>query len=125
MEHCRILGEYAQYVEKVRKNTETMSLDTAVKEAVDECINENVLSEFFIKHRDEVIDVSVFEYDEKGVMDIMREEGKEEGIKEGKTEAKIEIFKGMMKKLDKSAEEVLDMVEMDDEEKKKLLDKLK
>ena len=52
-------------------------------------------------------------------------EGKEEGIKEGKTEAKIEIFKGMMKKLDKSAEEVLDMVEMDDEEKKKLLDKLK
>jgi hypothetical protein len=31
----------------------------------------------------------------------------------------------MMKKLDKSAEEVLDMVEMDDEEKKKLLDKLK
>ena len=47
------------------------------------------------------------------------------GIKEGKTEAKIEIFKGMMKKLDKSAEEVLDMVEMDDEEKKKLLDKLK
>ena len=30
-----------------------------------------------------------------------------------------------MKKLDKSAEEVLDMVEMDDEEKKKLLDKLK
>ena len=44
---------------------------------------------------------------------------------EGKTEAKIEIFKGMMKKLDKSAEEVLNMVEMDDEEKKKLLDKLK
>ena len=32
MEQCRILGEYAQYVEKVRENAETMSLDSAVKE---------------------------------------------------------------------------------------------
>ena len=91
---------------------------------MDECINENVLSEFFIKHRNDVIDVSVFEYDEKGVMDIMREEGKEEGVKEGKAEATIEILKGMMKKLGKSAKEVLDMVELDEEEKKKLMDKL-
>ena len=28
MEQCRILGEYAQYVEKVRENAETMSLDS-------------------------------------------------------------------------------------------------
>ncbi len=33
-----IQEEYAQYVEKVRKNAETMSLDAAVKNAVDECI---------------------------------------------------------------------------------------
>ena len=127
LNRCKSLNDYMIFVNKVRNKTDNEGKDVraAVIEAVDECINENVLSEFFIKHRDEVIDVSVFEYDEKGVMDIMREEGKEEGIKEGKTEAKIEIFKGMMKKLDKSAEEVLDMVEMDDEEKKKLLDKLK
>lgn len=127
LNRCKSLNDYMIFVNKVRNKTDNEGKDVraAVIEAVDECINENVLSEFFIKHRDEVIDVSVFEYDEKGVMDIMREEGKEEGIKEGKTEAKIEIFKGMTKKLDKSAEEVLDMVEMDDEEKKKLLDKLK
>ena len=120
LNRCKSLNDYMIFVNKVRNKTDNEGKDVraAVIEAVDECINENVLSEFFIKHRDEVIDVSVFEYDEKGVMDIMREEGKEEGIKEGKTEAKIEIFKGMMKKLDKSAEEVLDMVEMDDEEKK-------
>ena len=119
LNRCKSLNDYMIFVNKVRNKTDNEGKDVraAVIEAVDECINENVLS----KHRDEVIDVSVFEYDEKGVMDIMREEG----IKEGKTEAKIEIFKGMMKKLDKSAEEVLDMVEMDDEEKKKLLDKLK
>ena len=55
MEQCRILGEYAQYVEKVRKNTETMSLDTAVKEAVDECIQKGILVDFLRVNRAEVI----------------------------------------------------------------------
>ena len=54
----------------------------AVTEAVDECIKEDVLSEFFIEHREEVIAVSVFEYDEEGHMDVVREEGREEGKKE-------------------------------------------
>lgn len=129
LNRCKTLKDYMTFVNKVRNKIDDEEKDVraAVIEAVDECINENVLSEFFIKHRDEVIDVSVFEYDEKGVMDIMREEGKEEGIKEGikegrekgRAEATIEILKGMMKKLGKSAEEVLDMVERDEEEKKK------
>ena len=44
-------GEYAQYVEKVRENAETMSLDTAVKEAVDECIQKGILADFLRVNR--------------------------------------------------------------------------
>ena len=40
-------------------------------EAVDECIKDDVLSDFFIKHRDEVIDVSIFEYDEEKILQYM------------------------------------------------------
>ena len=58
-----IQGEYAQYVEKVRKNAETMSLDTAVKEAVDECIQKGILADFLRVNRAEVIAMSIFEYD--------------------------------------------------------------
>ena len=47
---------------------------TLVIESIDECIKEDILSNFFIKHRNEVIDVSIFEYDEEGVMDVLREE---------------------------------------------------
>lgn len=65
MEQCRILGEYAQYVEKVRKNAETMSLDTAVKEAVDECIQKGILADFLRVNRAEVIAMSIFEYDKE------------------------------------------------------------
>ena len=65
MDQCRILGEYAQYVEKVRKNAETMSLDVAVKEAVDECIQKGILANFLRVNRAEVIAMSIFEYDKE------------------------------------------------------------
>ena len=60
-----IQEEYAQYVEKVRKNAETMSLDAAVKNAVDECIQKGILADFLRVNRAEVIAMSIFEYDKE------------------------------------------------------------
>ena len=65
MEQCKILGEYAQYVEIVRKNAKAMSLDVAVKEAVDECIQKGILADFLRVNRAEVIAMSIFEYDKE------------------------------------------------------------
>ena len=42
-----------------------MQLETAVKKAVDECIQEEILEEILRKNRAEVIAVSIFEYDKK------------------------------------------------------------
>ncbi len=47
MEHCQVLKEYAQYVAKVRRYTAEMELDAAVKRAVEECIAEGILEDFF------------------------------------------------------------------------------
>ena len=43
MEQCQILREYAQYVAKVRNYTKEMELDAAVENAVNECIQEEIL----------------------------------------------------------------------------------
>ena len=87
MEQCRILGEYAQYVEKVRKNAEAMSLDVAVKEAVDECIQEGILADFLRVNRAEVIAMSIFEYDkeeeEQKLQAIYEKIGEKRGEKQG------------------------------------------
>ncbi len=74
------------FVNKVRVKTDVEKIDirTAVTEAVDECIAENVLSEFFRNHREEVITVSIYEYDEEGHLEIVKEEGRQLGIAEGK-----------------------------------------
>ena len=42
-----------------------MSLDSAVKEAVDECIQKGILADFLRVNRAEVIAMSIFEYDKE------------------------------------------------------------
>ena len=78
---CHILRDYMTFVNKVneKKYSENKNIRTAVTEAVDECIASGILSDFFAEYRDEVIDVSVYDYDEEGRMRVEREEGREEG----------------------------------------------
>ena len=78
---CHTLRDYMTFVNKVneKKYSENKNIRTAVTEAVDECIASDILSDFFSERREEVIDVSVYDYDEEGRMRVEREEGREEG----------------------------------------------
>ena len=71
-----------------------MEFEAAVKRAVVECIREGILEDFFRKNKAEVIAMSIFEYEEKEVIDYIREEeraiGREEGQVEGRMEGKKE-----------------------------------
>lgn len=80
---CRLLKEYAQYVEQVRTYTEKMPLSEAVEKAVDDCIKNGILADFLAKNRAEAIAVSIFEYDEEKHMKSERKEWREIGRKEG------------------------------------------
>ena len=86
MESCQILKEYAQYVSKVRTYKKTLSLNEAVEKAVEECIQEGILREFFLKHRAEVVAMSIFEYDREWEEEILRKEEFEAGRELGKEE---------------------------------------
>lgn len=96
MEQCQILREYAIYVARVRKYAKYMQLETAVKKAVDECIQEGILEEFLRKNRAEVIAVSIFEYDKeeeerklrKAEFEAGEQSGIQKGIQEGIQEGK-------------------------------------
>ncbi len=85
---CHTLRDYMTFVNKVneKKYSENKNIRTAVTEAVDECIAGGVLSGFFSEYRDEVIDVSVYDYDEEGRMRVEREEGWLDGHGKGREE---------------------------------------
>ncbi|MBE5872856.1 MAG: hypothetical protein E7287_00455 [Lachnospiraceae bacterium] len=80
---CKVLEEYMQYVDCVRKEAEHKDLETAVSSAVDKCIRQGILSDFLLANKAEVISMSIFEYDEEAVKKILREEAFEEGAAYG------------------------------------------
>ena len=85
LDNCRPLQEYMLLIEEIRKNRSNgMEVEQAVDKAVTYCINNNILSEFLTKHRAEVIDVCITEYDEQAFVNGIREEGRQEGREEGR-----------------------------------------
>ena len=109
---CETLKDYMIFVNKVRVKTDVEKIDirTAVTEAVDECIAENVLSEFFRNHREEVITVSIYEYDEEGHLEVVKEEGRQLGLAEGKIKERsngIKVFIKLCKEVNLSDEDTI------------------
>ena len=83
MEQCQTLKEYAQYVNCVRRYAKKFELADAVEQAVDECIQRNILSEFLRKNKAEVIAMSIFEYDKEEEERKLRKAEYEAGVAAG------------------------------------------
>ena len=82
---CETLRGYMTFVNKTRCKTQVEKKDVkqAVLEAIDECMEENILVDFFEKHREEVVEVSIYDYDEEKVRKTLADEAREEGVAEG------------------------------------------
>lgn len=78
LESCSILKQYMQFITKVRERIDILTAKTsdtplpymdrlrvAISEAVDYCITQGILGDFFKKHRSEVIAVTLYEYSEE------------------------------------------------------------
>ncbi len=78
---CETLRGYMTFVNKTRCKTQVERKDVkqAVLEAIDECMEENILVDFFEEHRAEVVEVSIYDYDEEKVRKTLADEAREEG----------------------------------------------
>lgn len=84
LEACQLLKEYMLLVNKIRRYTdEYKDINQAVEQAVTECIEENILADFLRKNRAEVIEMCIFEYDDKREKELIRKAEYAEGMKEG------------------------------------------
>lgn len=116
-ESCRTLQKYMQYVDKIRRFQKTLPLKEAVDCAVRECIREGILKEFLLQNRAEVIQMSIFEYDQEAHMRLVREEGEERG----RADANAELILNMYRK-GYALEQIADVTEKDIDEIKAILD---
>lgn len=68
-----------------------LDIRTAVINAIDECIEEGILVDFFEEHREEVVEVSIYDYDEEKTRKTLFEEAKEMCRDEVKAEVRKEL----------------------------------
>lgn len=92
LKKCQPLKEYSTFVERVIENSQKMDIKTAVDKSVETCIHDNVLKDFLTKHRKEVMEMCLTEFNETKYGQLMKEEGQQEVIfsllKKGKLSVK-------------------------------------
>lgn len=86
LEKSPTLNGYARFVSIIRRNLESMSLPQAVENAVTECIRQNILRDFLVEQRNEVVEMSIYEYNEEYAMRVTYEDGENAGYERGKAE---------------------------------------
>ena len=87
MKKCRKLYEYAYLINSVRRQLDTgLKLEAAVDQAVEDCIRHDILKQFLLKHREEVREMILSEYDEALHIRSEKEISFEEGAAQGKLE---------------------------------------
>ena len=103
-----VLNGYTYFVEKVRENQKNMSLDEAIDAAIEDCIQNHILEEFFRSRKDEVRKMTHLDYTwEKREKLIRKEEyedgkaaGRTEGISIGKSEgSRVKLISLIIKKI--------------------------
>ena len=97
---CRLLKDYTILITKIREKQKTMELQYAVYLAIEECIREDVLKEFLVKHRAEVLAMMLYDYDmEKHIKSEKAyeyERGMERGIEQGIEKNTILMLRNLM-----------------------------
>lgn len=100
LKNCKTLQEYAKLIAMIRDYRKTMSISKSVTKAVDDCIEQGILRDFLLKHKAQVIKMSIYEYDEKKQRQFDREEGIEKGIEKGiPMGASIKLINQVQKKI--------------------------
>ncbi|MDE5931203.1 MAG: Rpn family recombination-promoting nuclease/putative transposase, partial [Lachnospiraceae bacterium] len=84
MEKCRVLKEYAEFVEVARRYLmEGKERQEALNMAIDYCIAHDILSVFLRNYRAEVLGMLLEEFDVDKYERTLKAEGREEGIEIG------------------------------------------
>ncbi|AEF85045.1 conserved hypothetical protein [Treponema primitia ZAS-2] len=97
LEKCEELSGYSIFVDKVREYKKTISdKDIAFRQAINDCIEHNILREFLKLHATEVLQMLLTEWNTEEALAFEREEGWKEGREEGEKKKALETAKNLL-----------------------------
>jgi len=83
VKYCATLREYAIFTDMIRENRKTMSLEEAIRKAVKDSIDQNVLKTFLEKHKQEIETMLLTDWDWDTALEVREGEGFEKGMAKG------------------------------------------
>lgn len=98
LENSKTLKEYSIFISKIRTYLHAnFTRDHAIKMSIEDCIKENILTEFLKKHGGEIYNMIFQEFNMETALEI----AKQDGITEGKVEGEIKgLEQGIKASLD-------------------------
>ncbi len=97
LEKCGILREYSLFVDKVRKNSIE---EDAIKKAINECIQQGILSDYLKRKGSEVTNMLIAEYSYEEDIQVKQQEAMQKGWEKGMEKGLIlsaQIFKSIQR----------------------------
>ena len=99
MLRCRTLEEYSILISRIySKILEGISLEQAIDFTVQDCIHDNILRDFLIKHRSEVVGMLLEEFDMEEYIKMERRDSYEDGLAEGKRLEQLHVVHNLFQK---------------------------
>ena len=94
MEKCSTLKQYATLVDKIKDGIKRgMDVENSIIEAVNWCIANDVLKDYLVRHKSEVVGMVLTEYDEKKHIKNEKQISWEEGREANRLEVATEMLK--------------------------------
>lgn len=113
---CPTLNGYSCFVSLVRENMVKMGLAAAVETAVNECIRRDILKDFFMEQKSEVVAMSIYEYNEEYAMRVTYEDGETAGYENGHRQTLVHNVEAAMKNLNIDLEKACSTLDVSVEE---------
>ena len=114
MNSCGVLRDYMTFVNYVREFGRGYQLEKALNLAIDRCVKEHVLAEFFRKRRGEVLKSFMLDYTFERRMELIRRDSYQEGEAQGRAEGEARAFQKSVQELERrlgiSTEEAMDLL---------------
>lgn len=101
-----------------------IKLESAVLQALEECISENILAEFFRGNREEVVEMSIWEFDQELHDKTLLEDGEAIGLEKGIEKGTLKAIKNIMSKLKLTVEQAMAALRIPETDKRKYADRL-
>ena len=84
LQKCYELRSYSAFIAKVREKADSgVNLETAIREAIAYCINNDFMADYFRENESEVLDMVSAKWDWNEAMRVSNEENYEEGKRDG------------------------------------------